>query len=174
MQMLEAGGYPVVGTWPGFEVATRSNARAVIAANPGAAVKLVDPDPGGSFLPRDFDGVVILLRRDWTEQAKSQLKLLAAAGYPASADRKTLRRMAETNHRDWNSVQECLRVRGQFYYGARFDDIVQRPRDYAEKLSLIVGGIDVERAAAAVVERGPECLPYMLEQKQLLRSARHG
>lgn len=78
MQMLQAGGMPCCGDFPAFEVHEhrREYPSEWWHQWHGKAVKLLDPHY--SSLPNDVHFVTIWLRRDFYQQAKSQIKFALA------------------------------------------------------------------------------------------------
>lgn len=77
MQLLYKGGYPCFGEYPAFE--DYEIGQINYTENIGKAIKLVDTQlqfpPTGAYY-------VIVLHRDFKEQAKSTVKFLRALGMP--------------------------------------------------------------------------------------------
>ncbi len=113
MQMLEAGGWPVVGQYPDYEsdevspfrqgavTSRRAHEITVPGAWLGRAMKLIWPAAwgwgGGS------PAVVVLATRDPLIQATSQVKLMRhmmPPGFPIDSSRRKLRQLADSNAED--------------------------------------------------------------------------
>lgn len=175
MQMLAAAGVPTVGTYPDFEVVDVAHA---LPADPcrwidhilGKAVKVLDPHrrrpPGGP------DYFTILLRRDYTEQARSALKLVGVAD-----TRENRRAMAADLRRDMGAARRALLFAGAGRRGIldlTFEELILDPAWAARAIATYLGG-DLDEAAmvACVRQRPTGCLPYMLED-QLVASSLAG
>src|SRR5690348_16747758 len=88
MQMLDMGGFPVVGKYPAYEPQQASSlviTQNYIDEHRGKAIKLLDP-MRASFVPQNVR--VIYLMRNLKEQARSQLKTAKFfAGLPGGGRR---------------------------------------------------------------------------------------
>lgn len=157
MHMLAAGGAPVVGRAPGYEVDQAAHIpldRDWLLSLEDRAVKVLDPHRGWG---RQCDARVIWLDRDMREQAKSQVKFLrmvAGVQVPKSA---------------WKSMKsglrsdrsKSLRVLPSERMMMSFEDIIADPERAALMFAKWFDGFDVAAAVAVVKRRSPECAPSM-------------
>jgi hypothetical protein len=159
MHMLAAGGFPVVGEFPGFEPYD-------IGKTPwnechGKAVKLVDSQ---LHLPPPGDYMVIECQRDNVEQAKSTAKFLRALGFQLPIDQEALRRSIDSDKltiAKWTASQP--RVMYQ-----QFEEAVTKPLTAARNLrDFLKANLDIEAMARAVVPRGPKCCKELIEARWL-------
>lgn len=172
MQMLDAGGFPVVGEYPAYEVCQVGYP---IGAHlrPGKALKVVDPQ--NNYFPpsKKNDMIGVLLERDYIEQARSQIKLLLATGVQVRSDVESLTKLAKSNRKD----TEANRCRmGQWtrkrLLVLQFEDIIGRPQEAADHLNAFLadGKLDASKMAAQVRQRTARCLDVLLEL-DLIRDA---
>lgn len=176
MQMLHAGGLPCIGHWPAFEE-HRANFESFdadfIASHPGHAVKILDPQrvrlQQGQVLSR-LPAIVIWLLRDFTEQAKSQAKLLESF-VGMTSNRLHRRRLVASLRRDTALAHDALD--GLPMRTVPFERLVYDPADGAATIDSFLREhglrIDQQKAAAAVIDRPTSCLPDMLEVELLRR-----
>lgn len=153
MQMLDAGGYPCAGEYPGYEPFP-------IMQIPwhrleGKAVKAVDVQLQN---PPESGHTVIRLHRNLRQQAKSHNKLNASMGL-GSIPLPTLVGSLENDYRwidQWTKGHRTLHL--------YFEKIIQEPLSAAKQIAGWLGEpLDVEKMAAVVVKRSPRCYPTMLE-----------
>lgn len=163
MQMLLAGGVPVVGEFPAFE-------EYELGSIPwgevqGKAVKLVD-----SHLQWPLDAAgpyrVLLTTRNIVQQAMSTAKFLKAVGFILPIDqlrfRKSIERDVEAIHQ-WAGRQESVLT-------LPFETTLAEPQTTAAKIRDFIGpeySLDADRAAGAVIKRSPKCYPGMMETRWL-------
>lgn len=180
MQMLEAGGWPVVGRYPDHEpeevspfhqgavTSRRAHEITVPADWIGRAVKLIWPAAwgwgGGS------PAIVVLATRDPLIQAESQVKLMRAMmpGAPIDSSRRKLRQLADANAEDTARARSLVQRAGAPLLEWPFVGVLRDPRRMALRLSSFLHehcgqGLDVDRAAAMVIPRSPRCYPGLLE-----------
>lgn len=168
MQMLARGGIECIGQWPSFEhEAVRHHVDAgFIAAAAGKAVKVLDPHRVG--LPGDVR--VIWLDRDRREQARSQVKFVAAlmgAHYDRAGRRRLEASLVADTHR-------CMRVIGQRpLMRLRFEVVIADPESISWQIQAFIGRDDFDAASAAqaVQPRSPECLPGLDMELSLMEHA---
>lgn len=158
MQMLAAGGAPVVGQAPAYEPAEAG--RAPIDATwlrslGDGTVKILDPHRAwrGQCQAR-----AIWIDRNENEQARSQVKFAAVVGgLPVRAG-------------DWKRVRAILRrdraaalrqLGGMERRMMRFEMILAAPMDAAKELAGWFPSFDQVAAAAAVRRRSAQCAPGM-------------
>jgi len=163
LQMLAAGGVTCVGGAPSFEDAEhnallKSDPDAWVAGAAGRAVKVLDPHR--HQIPLGPEYRLFWLLRDWSEQARSQLK---TAGAPQ--DRARRKRMERSLKAETDLAGAALaRAGANDWELLPFDLLLSRPRQMAETMARHLGrDLDVDRMASVVVSRGPKCLDGFLE-----------
>lgn len=156
MQMLAAGGYPVLGDFPAYEPEIANldrNPEKLIRAASGNAVKVLDPQitewPLGAFAK------VIFVSRNHRQQAMSQVKFLrlvagiptpanAVDGFAASYKKSQIEFDVEF------SDCEILRL--------TFEDIIMLPMNAATRINAFIGGgLKLMPMAKTVLPRTPHC-----------------
>lgn len=155
MQMLNAGGHPCAGEYPAFEPYGIGDIPWMILK--GKAVKLVDAQ---LQLPRKLKKQsVILLTRDLAQQAKSLNKFIGAlTGLPPTSEAALIRSYKRDYAviRKWAKKQTCITL--------SFEDVLKHPRKNAEAIARFTGkDLDLEKMAAAVIPRSPDCHKELLE-----------
>jgi hypothetical protein len=172
MQMLAAGGYPLV---PGAsEVGHEHPVNVGVGRLPddaSGALKWLDPQrwappPRGCVLGS------VLLTREVGEQARSLVKFLRALGEPCSSSEKTIKRFAASLKADVPRALRVLTTRGPVL-PVRFELLVEHPVIEITHISEWLGAdIDAEAAAQALRPRvtGAACLPHMLEAELIRKS----
>ena len=164
MQMLEAGGAPVVGTWPDYEPAiieitpgTSDTWRTVAR---GRCIKVLDPHRYTP--PAGEDYRIIWLDRNPVEQARSQLKMAGAP--PTRGNRKGMERLL---HRDLRlAQQQLLSIDTAGIVGIKFEDLIERPARVAAEIATKMGKVlDQPAMVAQVYDRSARCFNGMLEQR---------
>lgn len=168
MQMLDAAGVPVVGSYPDYEDDVNMSLPALDAQRDfasrcaGKAVKLLDPHLHAP--PIGLDYRCIFLTRHPVEQAKSILKLIGARG-----DRQARRAMESSVRRDTVRARDAVtRIGTGQFYNLPFEHIIHDPLGTAQQLQSYLRPwhgppFDVEAMARRVRRRPATCLPYMLE-----------
>lgn len=166
MQMLRAGGVPCIGEYPAFEPPEVGHGQFTLAwmrGQTGKAFKLLDPQ----LIRSDFAGeraIVILLKRDEQQQAKSMAKFGAAVmGLPCNSS--TVKRLAQSFKRDLPRARQkfvslpCLVL--------SFERLILEPWYAAERIGQFLRLHDftfAEGPARTVVRtRSPDCYPGLLE-----------
>lgn len=165
MRMLEAGGMPVVGTYPDYEVYDRlPTLTSSLAALDGHAVKLLDPQahpipPGPRYR-------AVWLKRDPRQQALSSQKFLRAAG--ARLRRNYVSRLMRAYREDEPRALALLRKACVEVGVLRFEGFLDAPiwsacrlADAAERV------LDVMTMADVVLPRDGSCQPSMAIERQL-------
>jgi len=155
MQMLNAGGFPCVGSYPSFE-------EYEVGETPwgecsGKAVKLVDSQ---LHIPPDGDYKIIRLHRNQKQQALSFKKFLCALfGEPVEVDLKAIAKSFDKDYAiidKWASRHKTLHI--------SFEEIVTRPVPSATRIANFVDiPLDVDKMATCIIKRGPNCHPSLLE-----------
>jgi hypothetical protein len=178
MQMLHAGGYPVVGTWPDYEPFeagwwSSSAAAEWIAAADGKAFKLLDPQMYAP--PKGPAYRCLWLKREPKEQARSAIKLLSR-WTPLKPTRRDVAGMAKGYARDTPLAWRELKAAGvSDMLVLHFEKLIRDPRASATALAQWIGRpLDVDAMVRQVAPRPSTCLPFMIEELQLERRARLG
>lgn len=164
MSMLAAGGVPVTGSAPDYEVdrVSQSPIDVMWLRSLGdSVVKVLDPH---RVWPRHFPARFIWMDRNAKEQARSQRKFLRAIGYSArsSALAAALRK---DRARSLLALAEYTRLL------ISFEEAINAPLATAERLRIYFPEIDVNAAAATVLARSPCCAPDLsIEIAQIKKS----
>ena len=132
MQMLDMGGLPVIGDYPGYEPNEGSPFymdKDYIPANTGKIIKLVDPHIAQERGIRFDNCKVIYLSRDKMQQEKSCLKM-GAMLFEKEPDYtpSTVLKMMNCLKRDSKICQEIFRRNPLMLYS--FEDILRDPADF--------------------------------------------
>lgn len=175
MQMLAAAGHPIYGPdqarAPAYE---HPNAMTLparhdwLADAEGRAVKVLDPQR--HRLPAQYRYRVIWCARDPGEQAKSQLKFLAAMFGAPVGGRQERRGMASSNLRDKHRAWEAISLLPHApMIAVRFEDLIGDPLTSARLIAEFVGipPEAVPKMAACVRPRSPRCYDGMMEIEML-------
>jgi hypothetical protein len=166
MQMLDVAGLRCAGFYPAFEV--EHPLRATFDHD---AIKWLNPQPGDGIVPRECRAV--WLDRNAKQQAQSVSKFLKAASRPISPKSERGYREAFGEDRP-TSLAYVRRATLDHVLVMRFEDLIARPLESAQQLAVFVGQGDPEKMAAVVMDRGPECLPGLLEEELAKRGKRDG
>lgn len=181
MHVLRAGGVPVAGPAPAFEVremapgAGLAVRQAWVEKHAGKAIKWIDPIAAPLALPKN--SIAILMRRDRVEQAKSQMKMIALT-VPGANTRSARRAMAAMIrvdvHKTWAQLQLVTDAR---LMAVDFEDVIVRPAETMKRLEDFLADCDVSFDSAAgqtaILRRPVACEPlFDIEQKLL--EAEHG
>ena len=147
MQMLEAGGMPVLvddvrrpdednprGYYEYEPVRRTEQDNSWVSQAEGRAVKVVSPLL--KHLPLQFDYQIILMSRDLDETLQSQEQMLRRRGEPTGTDAPTMHRYFE-NHlrtvREWLAEQQRMQ-----FIECRFADLFQQPRREVARISAFL------------------------------------
>lgn len=160
MQALQAGGIPTVGDWPAFEPAEAGFPvdPGWLAAQAGRAVKVLEPhrSPAAMKVPH----LAIWMERNLNEQARSQIKMVAALSVAgATATRRERRLMSEALKHD---TRKALALLHPVIARVEYEDLVERPVAVMHRIArrLPPGWrLDPEKAAAVIHRRDPRCAP---------------
>ena len=161
MQMLAKAGVRCYGEYPSFEdelTGIGSLTSDFVHSFEGGAAKVLDPThhqwPKGDYR-------FIWMRRNRFEQAKSNVKFLAAMGMrlPKGAVGTLAKSFVADEPR---SIRILKATGGEIIY-CSFEQALRGDIDHiAEAL-----GIDGDKMRSAIVPRGPECLKGLLEIEQI-------
>ena len=122
------------------------------------AIKILDPH---IFTPpRTYQYRFIWMRRNFREQAKSQLKFLKALMFPTQ--RADLSRFVKRLKHDTPKCLSILRQRGPVLVCC-FEDVIKKPDVEANRISKFCGGLNVDAMITVPWTRQTECLPYLAE-----------
>ncbi len=157
--LLAAGGAKVAGGWPDYEPYP-------IGGTPwgsinGQVVKLVDTH---NHFPPLGTYAVIRLRRDLAIQAQSFNRFTAEVyGAPGALCVDT-KRLIASFQRDYQRIDRWAEKQRQ-KITIDFGRLVAQPKATAERLASFLGiELDIEKAAAAIVERTEQLYPTLLER----------
>lgn len=172
MSMLHAGGIPTTADPPGFEdgrVELLPRRSEWVHDAAGHAVKFLDPHRWRPpFGPRYL---VLWLTRDPTEQARSFQKFVHHLD-PDARPRALPRVRASIVHDSHAARRAWYSVRGLVHELA-FEHVLADPRAAAVEVSRFIGRpFDVDRAAAAIVNRPADCLAEVHDVEIAETSAR--
>lgn len=166
MQMLHAGGFPCIGTWPAFEDLPFGDLLAALPRAGGRAIKLLDAAQVAGFPDLAVPLRSILLRRDPDEQAKSFAKF-AGATMGIRTDRVGRKTLARSFDRDLIPLRMWCSVHGPVLE-LRFESLIEKPLASADAIASFVGGsLDPVRMSMEVRRRSPRCLAGLLELEQV-------
>ena len=172
MQMLEAGGMPMVGQYPAFEDGRASPKHGDLAwllGYPGRAVKLLDPQLFD--IPRAASPYcVIWCSRDYQEQARSQVKFARLMlGVPTN--RHHVRAFARSYVDDKPAAVRSLIAGGCGpLLDIPFEKTLARPHDVAAELVEHCNHLplNLNAMAAVVRQRSPLCAPGLEMELSLI------
>lgn len=182
MEMLAAGGMPVVGKKPGYEhydAAIGRFRQSWLDRQAGAAVKLIDPGKLPLELRRERHAV-IFLTRDAEQQAASQAKFLSHfTGQPIDTSRRTRRAHISSLDRDTHKLDVALKRSGCPTFVLPFEYLVLKRDESADQMATFLSqigfvGLDRQKMAQAIIPRTPRCLPGMLEHHKIVDFAVRG
>ena len=166
MQMLYAGGMECCGCAPAFEDSRVNGLPGDsywLDRCDGMALKVLDPltfrMPPGEYR-------TIWLDRDIKQQAKSWVKFMRNVGQavPRSSTNE-IRKLLQSMRAE---SLVYVRQMAQATLFLRFEQVLRNPVAEALRIARFVGKpLDVDAMARVVVYRPVECLPYMLELRQL-------
>lgn len=176
MTMLDAGGFPVTGPRPSYEPSERWRAGRPdmdwLRAQHGKAVKWLDPSRHFTLPGRlKTKPVIILLSRNPREQARSQIKLLAAQikGLGRGAEKA----MERSIRRD-TPVMRAQLGESAIVHRIDFEDVLESPFWAARMLGRMVAyhfdaDFDDEAAQRVVIPRHPSCAPDFTMENVILQ-----
>lgn len=172
MQMLHRAGVPCVGTFPAFESEHSSFKTfdpSFLADLAGKAMKIIDPKR--MAIPKLDNHVVIWLDRDPRQQAASIAKMVAPVSGPV--DRNGRRRIAGSLRSD--RLPNMLAFEAVPMLVIRFENLINATFINCSSIASFLAGfgweVDPFAMAEAVLERGSDCLPFMLEERLLWQAA---
>lgn len=192
MTMLAAGGYPLIGRPPDFELLVepldlledpclQEIWNDCMDRGGPPAVKWLNPEQGllGQMPP---DSTVLRLRRDLPEQAKSQTKFLRLMG---ALDLDALTRVERVQYlkgielqlaRTEQRVTVELALRPDVrVLDLRFEALLRDAATCAESVAAVLGGLDVLAMSQCVIPRPPACRPDLrIEELLAERTAAMG
>jgi hypothetical protein len=161
MQMLAAGGMPVVHHpdmgYPSFETDLNLTGESLDPYD-GHALKWLEPQHAMPP-PVPFGIRTIWLTRDHREQARSAVKFMREV-MSLSVSESQFRRSYD---RDERAAVRLWRQRGAVTV-VHFEHVLRDARDVAKNVAAYIGReLDIDAMVRQVRQRGPACLPYLLE-----------
>ena len=158
MQMLNAGGYPCAGMYPGFEPFQLN--QIPWDECKGMAVKLIDPQ---LQFPPNGDYKIILLKRDIKHQAKSMIKFLSSCGFHAKINMKAMKKSIKDDYKkikSWSKNYDTINL--------RFEEIIEYPVQSAELIANFVGcEMDFIRMSGVIIDRSSDCSSELFELEMM-------
>ncbi len=177
MTMLDAGGFPVTGPRPSYEAVGHWKPGRFdfdwLAGRGGQAVKWIDPTAYPITALTRFllpcRPTIILMERNAREQARSQVKLFAAA--LLTPTRTAEKAMERSIRRDTPILRARLGALGTVHR-FRFEDVLADPVRATMRLAKIVEpfghSLNAVRARDAVIDRNAACLPHLHMEESIL------
>lgn len=162
MQMLNAGGFPCLGTYPAFE--DWELGEQPWDQSRGHAVKLVDTHH--QYPPDGIPLRIIRMRRNLIQQAMSINKFVSACDHKAlSGVNPSI--LAAGLSRDLEQIDNWARQHLVLFLD--FEMLIDNPRVAARVMRqfLEMPDFDIEEAASVVVPRSSDCYPTLLELELL-------
>lgn len=171
MTALDSGGFAVVGQCPDYE--DERAIRSIERMPADMAIKVLDP-AASCLEPGAFKA--IYLTRNTKQQAKSQIRLLVAAGFmkaPSPFEAKDLEgKMSKRITKDDSANLAWLTAkRANPILCLSFERLLKEPREVMEEVAafLDVPHFDYKRAAAAIHVRDAKLRETMWEPESDLR-----
>lgn len=138
----------------------------------GKAVKLLDPHK--NVPSKDHKYVVIWMRRDYKQQAKSQAKLAHLLDGLPKIGRKDIRRVESKLHKE---TVQCMSMFSKQYKAeihiTEFEDVLHNPIDSAVRIADILKIHKIELSpmdmAVQVIDRDTDCYDGLMETEFLNR-----
>lgn len=162
MQLLDAAGFPTVGSFPAYEDDDHLAEMAWHPSFGGRAFKFIDPHRWHA-LPPTID-LLIWLDRDVGEQAASQIKFalfFQSGGRITTGTRQQRREMAGLLRRDRERARKVLdAVKVGRRIDLTFESLLCDP-----PLALKATELRADWDAGRIIPRAPTCFPGMLEMQ---------
>lgn len=157
MQMLNAGGFPCLGTYPAFE---DFDLDIPYNTTNGKAIKAVDTHLN---FPPEGNYKVIMLHRDLKQQARSQIKFCNIIGIKVIASKENIKRVIEGNKKDYLKISRWAKNQ-ESVLNLHFEEILKDPEYSALTIQTFLDvELDIEKMADVVVKRSPLCYNGLLE-----------
>lgn len=158
MQMIHAGGYPCFGTYPAFE--NYDVGKIPFKENIGKAFKVIDTH---LQFPPTGEYYVIRLRRNHKQQAKSMGKFLNAIGVLVTTH--MVKQFEKSIASDLKKI-DAWALRQNGFIIIDFEDIIECPNIVARVIANFIGfDFDLDKMAAVIEKRTPDCYDGLLEAK---------
>ncbi len=175
MTMLDAGGFPVTGPRPAYELPDHWRAGRPdmdwLRDQHGRAVKWIDPTLHFTLPGRlTVRPVIVLMTRRAREQARSQVKLLG--GRDAGLGRRAENAVERSIRRDMPVMRAQLRG-SAIVHELAFEDVLENPWWAARSVGRLLGrhfdaDFDAETAASVVIARDPACADGFAMESMIL------
>ncbi len=156
MQLLDAGGYPCIGTYPmyeneGFLADWKDDWK-------GNAIKLVDTH---LLIPQPGEYSVIMLQRNRKEQTKSMIQFLKLSNMPVTKAQKI--HLRKTLDRDYPIIYKWVKQQKEVLH-ITFEDIINEPVVISSMIAKFVDQpLNKTAMANRVVKRSTDCHKGLLE-----------
>lgn len=174
MQMLYAGGCPV-SCEDGNELISGEHSdqlsalrEIALGLTEGKAIKCLDPH---NFpLPPDREYLIIWMRRDFKEQAKSIVKFMQMLLGVRESKRTMIRKFEKSLPTE---TRKCFRLLSNHpIIEVQFENVINFPKDEAVRVAEFVKEItelDTDKMASVIIPRSTDCYPGMLETELIKR-----
>ena len=174
MQMLEAGGLPVVidddpifYEHNSYYLRIKDEDFSFLHRCQGKAIKILAPIV--MFLPeKDYDYAFIRCTRNPAEQVDSYIKLLNNRGQETPDDENTKYRLTKLAEADQKNLNNYLGKVGPVLTVPFEDSIKGQCIPGISNFVYSQTGVSLshEKMKSVIIDRPPECLPYMLENQK--------
>jgi hypothetical protein len=168
MQMLYTGGCPI-SCEPGNEAISGEHSdqlsalrEIALGLTDGKAIKCLDPHRFP--LPPSRQYVIIWMKRDFKEQAKSITKFMQMLLGVRESKRTMIRKFEKTLP---SETRKCHRLLSEYpILEVEFENMIRTPKVEAERVANFIKEIvqlDTGKMASVVIERSTDCYSGMLE-----------
>lgn len=175
MQMLYAGGCPI-SCEPGNEAISGEHSdqlsalrEIALGLTDGKAVKCLDPH---NFpIPPNKQYLIIWMRRDFKEQAKSITKFMQMLLGVRESKRTMIRKFEKSLPIE---TRKCHHLLSSYpILEVEFENVINQPKQEAERVAKFVKNIvqlDVNKMTTVVIDRSTDCYSGMLESEIIARN----
>lgn len=175
MRMLDAGGAPVDGEAPDYEIdASIRPTETWWRSVRGRVVKILNPHRLPDFIFDPDQVAFVMLRRDPEMQALSQLKFLQHVGEAATFDRRSRRGMGAQIRQETHQSMQRLRHSACPTMVLSFEQLISNRKGTARALGEFMGmaghQVDDRLMWPEIWRRTTDCLPDMLEHELLAQA----
>lgn len=175
MQMLHAGGCPISCELGNEEISGEHSDQLsalkeiALGLTDGMAIKCLDPHRFP--LPPDKQYVVIWMKRDFKEQAKSITKFMQMLLGIRESKRTMIRQFEKSLP---GETKKCLRIFSKHpLIEVEFEKVIHNSKEEAERVADFLKEIvllNTDRMASVVIDRSTDCYSGMLESEIIHRA----
>lgn len=175
MQMLYAGGCPI-SCEPGNEAISGEHSdqlsalrEIALGLTEGKAIKCLDPH---NFpLPQNKDYLIIWMKRDFKEQAKSITKFMQMLLGVRESKRTMIRKLEKSLPIE---TLKCYHLLSSYpILEVGFEDVINNAKKEAERVAAFVKEVvqlDVNKMTTVIIDRSTDCYSGMLESEIIARN----